>query len=104
MVFVHMVLLRHHIVGKSTDNKSVYNNWKYSTNCSYWWKPWHSSFLTLSGRWVWRRVSVIKNVFQKVGITFKSCIDKFHLCKSLVQVDRAFPYGKYKVTLVVVIA
>ncbi|XP_020216322.1 uncharacterized protein LOC109800057 [Cajanus cajan] len=42
--------------------------------------------------------------FHRVFWTFKPCIDRFKYCKPIVQVDGTFLYGKYKGTLLVVVA
>nr|KYP50797.1 hypothetical protein KK1_027361 [Cajanus cajan] len=42
--------------------------------------------------------------FHRVFWTFKPCIDRFKYCKPIVQVDGIFLYGKYKGTLLVVVA
>jgi len=42
--------------------------------------------------------------FRKVLWTFKQCIDGFSFCKPIVQVDGTFLYGRYKGTLLVVVA
>jgi len=36
--------------------------------------------------------------------TFKPCIDDFSFCKPIVQVDGTFLYGRYRGTLLVVVA
>ncbi|XP_020227847.1 uncharacterized protein LOC109809034 [Cajanus cajan] len=43
-------------------------------------------------------------LFKRLFWTFKPCIDDFAHCKSIVQVDGTFLYGKYKGTLLVVVA
>jgi len=43
-------------------------------------------------------------IFKRVFWTFKPCIDGFKFCKSVVQVDGTFLYGKYKGTLLVEVA
>jgi len=43
-------------------------------------------------------------IFKRVFWTFKLCIDSFKFCKPVVQVDGTFLYGKYRGTLLVVVA
>nr|KYP53814.1 hypothetical protein KK1_024388 [Cajanus cajan] len=43
-------------------------------------------------------------IFKILFWTFKPCIDGFAFCKSIVQVDGTFLYGKYKGTLLVAVA
>jgi len=42
--------------------------------------------------------------FRRVFWTFKPCIDGFPFCKPIVQVDETFLYGRYRGTLLVVVA
>ncbi|KAK7341934.1 hypothetical protein VNO80_24875 [Phaseolus coccineus] len=43
-------------------------------------------------------------IFKRVFWTFKPCIDGFKFCNPVVQVDGTFLYGKYRGTLLVVVA
>jgi len=43
-------------------------------------------------------------IFKRVFWKFKPCIDGFKFCKPVVQVDGTFLYGKYRGTILVVVA
>ena len=98
-------------LGKQLTIKKVYGNWEESykkltvlLNAMQLYVPEFICKIMIQPAYEGNQLDANHVIFKRVFWTFKSCIDGFNFCKSVVQVDRTFLYGKYWGTLLVAVA
>jgi len=98
-------------LGKQLAIEKVYGNWEESyqklsslLNAMQLYVPAFIWKMKTQPAYEGNQLDVDHIIFKRVFWTFKPWIDGFKFCKPVVQVDETFLYGKYRGTLLVVVA
>ncbi|XP_068498438.1 uncharacterized protein [Phaseolus vulgaris] len=98
-------------LGKQLGIENVYGNWEESyqklsalLNVMQLYVPRFIWKIKIQHAYEGNQLDVDHIIFKRVFWTFKPCIDGFKFCKSVVQVDGTFLYGKYREMLLVAVA
>ena len=98
-------------LGKQLAIEKVYGNWEESyqklpslLNAMQLYVPGFIWKMKTQPAYEGNQLDVDHIIFKRVFWTFKPWIDGFKFCKPVVQVDETFLYGKYRGTLLVVVA